>query len=257
MEIKKCNKCNIEKPLNEYYLINSQYYQPKCKICYKQKNKEWRDKNKEKVKQYYTDNKAELIEKSKDKYKNNKEYFQNYYKTYYEDPKNVYLQSERNKKWNGNNPTYSKDYYYKNKETLLPYYRKWNKEYYSKHPHLRRWRNLLNNSLKQLNTNKQDNTIELLKYSPLELKEHLDKQGMDWNKHHIDHKIPVTWFKSNTPPHIVNDLRNLQPINANENKSKSNKFGNLVPSSYIYDIETYVKKQYKDKLWQLEDKSLI
>lgn len=254
MELKKCKKCNVEKPLSEYYLQSPQYYQAKCKICFKETNKEWVNKNKEKVKQYYKDNKIELIEKSKNKYKNNKEYFQNYYQEYYSDPENKIIRSKKMKIWREENPNYQKEYYYKNKETLLPYYRKWNKEYYLKNPHLRRWRNLLNNSLKQLNTSKQDNTIELLKYSPIELKEHLESQGMDWDKHQIDHKIPVTWFKSNTPPHIVNDLRNLHPSSPEENKSKSNIFGNSVPLSYIYDIEQYIKNKYKNKLWQLEDK---
>jgi hypothetical protein len=256
MEIKKCKKCNIEKPLSEYYLVNHQYYQSKCKDCFKKTNSEWKDKNKEKVKQYYENNKVELIEKSKSKYKNNKEYFQNFYQKHYNDPKMKIIRSEKMEQWRKENPDYSKEYYHKNKETLLPYYREWNKEYYAKHPHLRRWRNLLNNSLKQLNTPKQDNTIKLLKYSPIELKEHLDKQGINWDIHHIDHKIPVTWFKSNTPPHIVNDLRNLQPLLPEENKSKSNTFGDSVPISYIYDIEQYIKKQYKNKLWQPEDKSL-
>ena len=252
MEIKKCKKCNTEKSLSEYYLQRPQYYQSKCKDCFKKTSNEWQDKNKEKVKQYYKDNKLELIEKSKNKYKNNKEYYQNYYQEYYNNPENKIIRSKKMKDWNKENPNYHKEYYYKNKEILLPYYREWNKEYYSKNPHLRRWRNLLNNSLKQLNTSKQDNTVELLKYSPIELKEHLDKQGMNWDTHHIDHKIPVTWFKSNTPPHIVNDLRNLQPLSPEENRKKLNTFGDLVPSSYIYDIEIHIKKQYKNKLWQLE-----
>ena len=247
MEIKKCKSCQEEKSINKYYKRSNT-----CIPCYKLRNKKWRDNNKEKVKQYYKNNKIELIEKSKNKYKTNKEYSQNYYQEYYSNSEKKIIRSEKMKIWNKENPSYQKEYYYKNKETLLSYYRKWNKEYYSKNSHLRRWRNLLNNSLKQLNTSKQNNTIELLKYSPIELKEYLDKQGMNWDIHHIDHKIPVTWFKKDTPPHIVNDLRNLQPSSPEENKSKSNRFGDPVPSSYIYDIETYIKKQYKEKLWQLE-----
>jgi hypothetical protein len=176
--------------------------------------------------------------------------------------------NSRNKKWTKNNPERYKEicnnqhqkYYPENKEKKAEYmvqYRKDNienrKQYEAKrrlkYPYLSRWRDLLKRSKNGI---KSKSTQELLGYSAKQLKEHLDKQGMDWNKHHIDHKIPLSWFKKDTPPHIVNDLRNLQPSSPEENQSKSNIFGDSVPSSYIYDIETYVKKQYKEKLWQLE-----
>lgn len=118
----------------------------------------------------------------------------------------------------------------------------------AKRYHVHRWRDLLSNTLKQLNTSKSTSTKKLLGYSAEQLKEHLDKQGIDWNKHHIDHKIPVSWFESNTPPHIVNDLRNLQPLSAEENQSKLNRFGSPTDSSYIDEIRIYIKEEYLDEL---------
>lgn len=174
----------------------------------------------------------------------------------------------RTKKWAKNNPKKYKEicnnqhqkWYSENKSKKAEYmehYRKDNadnrKKYEAKrrleYPYLSRWRDLLKRSKNGI---KSKSTQELLGYSAEQLKEYLDTQGMDWSKHHIDHKIPLSWFKKDTPPHIVNDLRNLQPSLPEENQSKSNIFGDSVPSSYIYDIETYVKKQYKEKLWQLE-----
>ena len=175
--------------------------------------------------------------------------------------------NSRNKKWNQNNPekykeicdTQSQNWYSENKDKKSEYMkqyreenvdnrRKYDAQRRSKYPYLSRWRSLLTRSKNGI---KSKSTQELLGYSAIQLKEHLDKQGMDWNKHHIDHKIPLSWFKKETSPHIVNDLRNLQPSLPEENKSKSNTFGDSVPLSYIYNIEQYIKKQYKNKIWEL------
>ena len=173
----------------------------------------------------------------------------------------------RAKKWVENNPERYKNicdkqhqkWYAENKDKKAEYQKQYNKENAesrreyqtkrrSKYPHLSRWRDLLKRSKNGI---KSKTTQELLGYSAEQLKEYLNKQGMDWDKHHIDHKIPLSWFKKDTPPHIVNDLRNLQPLLPEENQGKLNIFGDLVPYSYIYDIETYIKQQYKDKLWRL------
>jgi hypothetical protein len=154
----------------------------------------------------------------------------------------------QNQKWSAENrikkSEYQKQYNELNSEKRRQYETKRRKT----QPHLSRWRDLLKRSKNGI---KSKTTQELLGYSAKQLKEHLDKQGMDWDKHHIDHKIPISWFKKDTPPHIVNDLRNIQPLLPEENQSKSNIFGDLVPPSYIYDIETYIKTKYKIKLWQL------
>ena len=65
---------------------------------------------------------------------------------------------------------------------------------------------------------------------------------MNWETDHIDHIIPLSWFKEDTPIHIVNDLRNLKPLSTQENLKKSNKFGFMKDCSYINDIEKYLKK---------------
>jgi len=121
----------------------------------------------------------------------------------------------------------------------------------AKRPHVHKWRDLLSNTLQQLKSSKSNTTQQLLGYSAVQLKEHLDKQNINWETDHIDHKIPVSWFKSNTPPCIVNDLRNLQPLSAEENQSKSNKFGSPTDISYINDVKTYIKGEYLNELWKL------
>ena len=123
----------------------------------------------------------------------------------------------------------------------------------SKRHHVHKWRDLLSNTLQKLDTSKNNSTEVLLGYSAEQLKEHLNKQGMNWGEHHIDHKIPVTWFKPETPPHIVNDLRNLQPLSPEENRSKLNRFGSPIDSSYIHVIKNWIKKEYTYELLKINN----
>jgi len=64
--MKVCRKCNIEKPLDEFYFRPSRNnYAPYCKPCWLKDTKKYRNKNPEKVKES-----ARLTyQKNKDKYK--------------------------------------------------------------------------------------------------------------------------------------------------------------------------------------------
>lgn len=227
IDMKKCSNCHQEKP-------NTEFYKPKhgqCKECIKLKNKKRNKKRYQEDINY----RETLVSSSKQWKKDNpkkwkeykektKEYRYFQAKIYREDNKE-YLKE------------YQKDYYKQNKEILFQKI----KEYEKQNPHIRRWRNLLSNTI---NFNKTDSTKELLGYTYNELKEHLDNQGMDWNYHHIDHKIPYSWFKENTPPHIVNDLRNLHPLDPKVNQSKSNTYHHQIPNEYLQIILEYLKEDY-------------
>lgn len=90
----------------------------------------------------------------------------------------------------------------------------WNKN----NPHILSWRTILKSSLKRLGKKKEGNTIDLLGYSALDLKNYmmtLFTDGMSWDNYgewHIDHIKPVSSFDSETPPSVVNKLSNLQPL---------------------------------------------
>lgn len=85
------------------------------------------------------------------------------------------------------------------------------------------------NTIKRLGTSKEGKTNELLGYSALDLKEHIEKQftyGMSWNnwgEWHIDHIKPVSRFDKSEKMSIINSLDNLQPLWAKDNLTKSNK----------------------------------
>ena len=137
-----------------------------------------------------------------------------------------------------------KQYSIDNKKKLNITKKKWRDE----NPHFQSWRNLIVITLNKLGKSKESSTQELLKYSALELKEHLDNLGMKWHEHNIDHKIPITWFKPETPPHIVNDLRNLHPLDFDLNISKGNLYMHPVTSDYLDIVKEWILEKYKVKL---------
>ena len=84
----------------------------------------------------------------------------------------------------------------------------------------------------------------MLGYSAIDLKHHLESlftEGMTWENRsewHIDHIIPISAFKKDTPPHVVNRLENLRPIWAEENLSKNAKYNEQeVPKEMLEYIE--------------------
>ena len=94
-------------------------------------------------------------------------------------------------------------------------------------------RRLIKRTLKYLGTEKESTTIELLGYSPSQLKETIESKfvdGMSWSNYgewHVDHKLPITHFNISE----MGDeefmrcwsLDNLQPMWGIENIRKSNK----------------------------------
>lgn len=92
------------------------------------------------------------------------------------------------------------------------------------------WRRIVNNVLRNLGKPKEGYTHDLLGYSASDLKNHIESlflPGMSWENRgdwHIDHIIPVSSFAPDTPISIINALSNLQPLWAEDNLIKSNKY---------------------------------
>lgn len=230
--------CGIEKTVNEFYKGGSL-----CKTCSKKLNdlrgKDYfRKKSKEnweKNKEYYRQKSKEYREKNKEyfqKYRDdNKEYIRDRYKEYYSE--NNEKVGEKNKKWREENIEKHKEYNRKSAQ-------KSRKENPEKH----RWRYLLKETLKKIKKDKDDKTIVLLGYSPEELKKYLETLSSDWVKYEIDHKIPITWFKEDTPASVVNDFRNLQLLTKSENNKKRNFWMSDVDDVYLNEIKNYIKEKH-------------
>lgn len=79
---------------------------------------------------------------------------------------------------------------------------------------------------------KKSKTQEILGCSYEEFKIHIESQfieGMTWKNHgewHLDHKIPVSWGKTEDEIIKLNHYTNFQPLWACDNLSKKNRFSN-------------------------------
>jgi len=235
METKICVYCKIDKNIIEFHKNKAKKdgLQDVCKECRKINA----DKNKEKISEYkknwYQSNPDKLKHLSNKRYHNNKEIInkkrrevynldlevknkiKSRNKNYYEKNKSDFI--EMAKKWRHNNPEKSKEI---------------SKKHYNQYKTLMICRRLIKRTIKYFGTKKEEKTLELLGYTPLELKENIESKfldGMNWGNYgewHIDHIKPISSFDKNEEPKVVNSLNNLQPLWAKDNLSKGSKFNN-------------------------------
>lgn len=213
--MKICISCNIEKPFTEFHKCSSNEdgFHKYCKYCRKesyQKNIkyyiEYR-KNYYKTgyyKEYHKKNRESILEKSKEKYKKNKESHR----------KAVY-------KWRNENRDKYNEYrrkYCKNKSELDPMFK---------------FRKTLGcRTVKAFNRKywaKNSKTEQMLGADYKTVMNHIEsrfKKGMTWdnrNEWHIDHIIPLASAKTEKELIQLCHYTNLQPLWADENIKKGNK----------------------------------
>ena len=169
-------------------------------------------------------------------------------------------------KFKGGKSVSDKKHYKKHKEKRLSYHKQWSKENRDRlNEYHKEWRTknidkhrenkrnyektrkandplykLINNFrtaiyqvLKENNVQKNGHYFEVLKYSPDDLINHLEKQftnGMTWDNYgewHVDHILPISSFNiqevGDEPFMECWSLRNLRPLWGDENIRKSNK----------------------------------
>jgi hypothetical protein len=209
------NKEKINEYAKEYRLNNKEYY--------KDKNKEYRLNNEKYNKEYYLKNKEKLVEKNKEYYLKNKEYFKEYH--------NVYQKkySELNKEKIAKN---KKEYYLKNKEKITKKRNEWRNNKF-KNNYLFKLRCniacLISNSIKKQGYSKKSKTYQILGCTFEEFKTYIEIQftkGMSWKNHgewHYDHIYPVSLAKNEEELLKLNHYTNFQPMWAKENIIKGNK----------------------------------
>lgn len=205
--MKTCRICKIDKDISEYHKKKGSKdgHRNECKICVKIIQEKYKENPnfKENQKQYdkirYDKNKTVILDRKKEYYKENKDSII--------EKKKQYRSRDEFKK---NHKIWCKNYALNNRDIIYRYRRK--------NPHIIAWRSILYSTLNRLGTIKEGCTIDMLKYSALDLKYHLEKlfsEGMSWINHgewHIDHIIPVSLFDKNTPVSVVCALSNLQPL---------------------------------------------
>jgi len=231
MLYKKCRLCGELKEVNDFHKKKNTIdgVRNECKECVKgiqKKYKEapdFKEKQKEYDKQRYDSLRNQILERKKEYHIENRDSILEKKRIYREQPEN----KERTKE-------YLEKYREEHREEMREYIKNYkvdNREKYYKYrrnnPHMIAWRSLLYSTLKRLGTRKEARTIEMLGYSALDLKQHLEKQfveGMTWENHgewHIDHIKAVVKFNSESDIKEVCALENLQPLWAFDNLSKN------------------------------------
>lgn len=245
MKTKICSTCKIRKPISEFTKKskNEDGLNCQCKECVKKyrertkdRDKEWREKNKEKLKK-----------KSKKYYLDNKEKIKARVKKYVEENKEAKKQADREYLLKNREKLlqYKKNYYRENKKRLLMAHKEWEKKNKNKinlNQRLKRKNNKSFQLLRALRNRmydvlkgrtKSDTTKNLLGCSIEDFKKHLEKQfkpGMTWDNYgrkgwHIDHIKPCAKFdfSKESEQRKCFNYTNLQPLWWHENLSKGKK----------------------------------
>ncbi|MCK9415672.1 hypothetical protein M0Q97_03315 [Candidatus Dojkabacteria bacterium] len=204
---KICRICGEIKNLNDFHkkCDTKDGHRTECKTCIKEIQKKYKEADdfKEKRIEYdkvrYNEKREEILEHKKEYHIENREKILKEKKDYRKKPENI----ERAKKYSKYYRTECKENFYK---------------YRNENPHIIAWRSILYSTLNRLDTKKQGHTIDMLGYSALELKEHIESQfttGMTWDNYgewQIDHIIGVINFDKNTDVSVVCALSNLRPL---------------------------------------------
>lgn len=224
MKNKKCNGCLKIKPVSEFGKESraKNGYKPRCKDCvnryYREKyhsTKKMRDTKKKNDRRYYKENKKRINSLQKEYAKKNRPAIRKYMRKYRQET----------------------DYYEKQNEYM--------KERYRNDPEFRAYKKL-RRLVSRVTEKKTDTTINILGYGVKELQNHLGR--LPKMGECLDHKIPISWFNFNTPPRIVNDLRNMQILSRSENSKKSNRRADPVCESYYKDSIKWIKTKHKNEV---------
>lgn len=190
--MKTCPKCEISKPLTDFYKRGNGY-KTNCKICTLKYGKE-----------YYSKHKSEHNSKMKEHYVQNKEQ----YKIVHE----VYRDNNKEK------ISYIAKTYNKNRREI---------DILFKLKHNLRVR--IKEYMKSKNIKTFNKTFDFVGCTPESLREHLESgfyDGMTWDNYgerHIDHKIPLSSGNNEEELYKLCHFTNLQPMWAVENIKKGSK----------------------------------
>ncbi|MDC3412538.1 hypothetical protein [Terrihalobacillus insolitus] len=251
-KIKHCKRCGNDKPAtNEFFHKNKRYsdgLQCYCKSCALKQQKEFYNKNKDKVKsrvsEYEKNNKDKISEQQKKYYEKNKEKINTYKKDWYEKNKDNVI--ERVTKYATDNKErvaeWKREYDKRNKEIVSKRKMKYSRNKRMTDPMFRVNDAVSGGIYKSITSNKAGRGWEeLVGYSLIDLKQHIEKQfkpGMSWENYgewHIDHIYPKASFDfiNSDDPDFKRcwNLNNLQPLWAVENLRKSTK---IVGCNYEY-----------------------
>jgi hypothetical protein len=233
MDEKKCVSCRNIKSVSEFHKNKTKIdgLQDTCKLCRRIRSQVNKDKRSRYRKEWYRKNSDHVKKMENHRYHSHKDYLNEVRReNYKEDTEYRNKVRETQKNYYENNKdkfrNLSKLWAEKNKDKRNEISRR----HYNKFKTLMICRRLIKRTIKYLGTKKETTTIELLGYSPLQLKVDIEKKfksGMTWENYgewHIDHVRPISSFGKEDQACVINSLENLQPLWATENLSKGKKY---------------------------------
>jgi hypothetical protein len=218
---KKCTTCGYVGPRKDFVKPNQGKALSRirlrgtCKKCNNIKQKQWRDKNPEKLKA--------INKKTYDRRRKDPEY------------RELKKQNDRDR--------------YQDPEVKQRVY-EWQRNFRKTSP-IHRWRQLLKNTLARLNQSKITNTEKMLGFNATQLIEHIGEKPK--GRYAIDHKLPLSWLIETTPANIACNLNNLQWLQHNENTKKNNHYADPIPLAFYQEIKPYIKGEYQDRFAEINN----
>lgn len=241
---KVCSKCKVEKPCSDFCRHKStkdglNYW---CREC----TKKYQEENSERMREYRKENSERKREYCKKYYQENIERMRERSKKY--QLENIERIRERNKKHQEENPEGRREYYKQyrqenierirqyrkeNSERRREYSRKYQKERSNSDPLFKMinyLRNRVGSYCRAIKVNKSTRTKQMIGVDLTSFKSYMEskfQEGMTWGNYgqwHVDHIKPLSLATTEQEIIELNHYTNLQPLWADENLKKSNKY---------------------------------
>lgn len=220
---KQCTKCNEIKSIDNFHKRNDKKdgLSTQCKHCKSSIDKQYRELNKDKIKQdkkkYYNENKETIDITKKEYQQKNKELIKKYQKEYREKNKDTIKE-------------YNKKYRETNRETIKQSKKKYYAENMAKTDNIfaliHKIRKRIYKVFLYKNYPKISKTIDIIGCNFEEFKIYIESQfteGMNWdnrNDWHLDHIVPVSFGETEEEIIMLNHYTNFRPLLVKDNLSK-------------------------------------
>lgn len=109
---------------------------------------------------------------------------------------------------------------------------------------IRRLRGSLHKMFKKWCVYKIGSSLSYLTYTKEEFLAKFPEIGVSM---HLDHKIPISWFKPETPISVIFHLDNLQLLSEEDNLKKNNLYHHPVTEEFLLLCRPFIREEYLNK----------
>lgn len=263
MKSKVCNRCGVEKVLEEFYRRKKgkDDRRARCKACLSSRDKKYYSTNREEVlertKEYRAANRDKIAAKDKKYYAVNAEKIKAHKKEYR--VANAKKNTEYQKKYYSANREelieYQKEYQAENAGKIAEYHKEYRKKRYAEDPEFRTMISLRNQT-KRLGDYKSKTTIEIVGISAEEFwRRNGSPTAEQLEDLHIDHIVPLSWFDLTNEDHVrvSSHWTNFQYLSEEDNLIKNNNYAGRPDAILGYKEDFDIQKHVKDMIQFLNE----